>query len=226
MKKRHLIFIFILLSVSVFAQRTEVNIKNPKEANSIIFCGDKYTLVSSKSSEYARLWKWDSYEHDNPFGNNHQKGIRAIAYDKRTQKIATVGLERKIYTYDLTGNYDNVGKSDSDINTMDFHPTKNLLFTGDELGRLMMWNTTGGKIHSLSHSDAIRAIDISNDGKYLAVATSKGMMYLWNLDTNEKIFSKTGHGKSINSVQISPNNNYILTGGEDKKVILWTMKGT
>lgn len=78
---------------------------------------------------------------------------------------------------------------------------------------------------NLSGLTTIYTLDYSDDGKFLAVAGDDGYIHLINLETEEIKKSKEKHGdvnfKTIWSVDISPNNIFIFSGGVDDKAILW-----
>ncbi len=74
----------------------------------------------------------------------------------------------------------------------------------------------------------IHTLDYSDDGKYLAVAGDDGYVYVINLETEEILSTVQRHGDSSShtvwSVDISPNNIFIISGGVDDKARLWDFK--
>lgn len=80
----------------------------------------------------------------------------------------------------------------------------------------------------------IRAIDVSSQGTSLALGKSDGIVVSLNLNTGRRV-ELLGHRQTvqgedgdtfhlnhaINSIDLSPNGRYLLTGSSDKTAILW-----
>lgn len=80
----------------------------------------------------------------------------------------------------------------------------------------------------------IRAIDVSNNGKHLVVGKSNGMVTHITVESGRRLefmghqstlLDKDGEpvqiSNTINSLEISPNGRYVLTGSSDNNAYLW-----
>ncbi|MCV5917635.1 hypothetical protein OFN60_29855, partial [Escherichia coli] len=72
-----------------------------------------------------------------------------------------------------------------------------------------------------SISDAlIRDIDITSNGEQVLLGLSNGKAIYVNLVTGRRL-EFLAHREKVNSVAISPNGRFALTGGNDYKAYLW-----
>jgi WD40 repeat protein len=65
---------------------------------------------------------------------------------------------------------------------------------------------------------------ISSDGQYLATGSGDNGIYIWDMEKDEVIKKLYGHTNSIESVQFSPNNQYLIAGSDDGTCTLWKLK--
>ena len=88
-----------------------------------------------------------------------------------------------------------------------------------------VWDLAWGQANGLwSISDGkVKDVDIANDGKQLVLAlTNKKALYL-DLTTGRRL-EFLAHKEAVNSVAISPNGDFVLSGGNDHHAYLWHTK--
>ncbi|WP_330961331.1 WD40 repeat domain-containing protein [Photobacterium sp. 53610] len=85
-----------------------------------------------------------------------------------------------------------------------------------------IWDLAWGQAQGLwSISDGIiRDATIANDGKQVLLALSNGKALYVNLGNGRRL-EFLAHREKVNSVAISPNGHYALSGGDDKRAFLW-----
>lgn len=71
------------------------------------------------------------------------------------------------------------------------------------------------------HSEAVKTIQYSPDGKYLASAGRDKSIILWQLATGRQIRSFLGHSSTINTIAFSPDGTKLVSGGSDNIAIVW-----
>jgi WD40 repeat protein len=126
-----------------------------------------------------------------------------------------------------------LSKHNKSLSTVAFIPNNgNLLVTGSQDGTVRLWDKLKpdqAPITLQSQVGEIKSIAVSPDGKWLAVAGTKGTTaQLWNIESsnNPKLFPLQGHTEIVNALSFSPDSTWLATGSDDKTVRLWNMKTT
>ncbi|MEG4247707.1 MULTISPECIES: WD40 domain-containing protein [unclassified Microcoleus] len=73
------------------------------------------------------------------------------------------------------------------------------------------------------HSDSVRSVAFSPDGKTLASASNDNSIKLWNLHTQKPIATLTGHSRGVNSVAWSPDGLTLASASDDQTIKLWNL---
>ncbi|TEU14702.1 MAG: TIR domain-containing protein, partial [Anaerolineales bacterium] len=72
------------------------------------------------------------------------------------------------------------------------------------------------------HTDWVRSVDFSPDGRTLASGNADGTIILWDVATGQPIGQPlTGHTKEVRSVDFSPDGQTLASASEDNTIILW-----
>jgi WD40 repeat protein len=67
-------------------------------------------------------------------------------------------------------------------------------------------------------------VDVSSDGKYLAIAVDgKKKTSVWDIENKKQLFLLGWHKGNVLSVSFDKENKYLLTGGEDGRAYLWSL---
>lgn len=80
-----------------------------------------------------------------------------------------------------------------------------------------------------THHSKINDADISYNGRYIVTSDDNYHIYLWKKESEshwlwKREFRKEGcHNEPVLAVAISPQQNRILTGGKDGKIVLWDL---
>jgi len=87
---------------------------------------------------------------------------------------------------------------------------------------IIIWNVeTGEKIVRMEGKKGrYGSASFSSDGKYLISSLYKDCL-VWNVRTGKLVIKISGHLKNINSVQVNPTANSILTGSDDHTAKIW-----
>ncbi|MBD2181435.1 WD40 repeat domain-containing protein [Planktothrix sp. FACHB-1355] len=114
-----------------------------------------------------------------------------------------------------------------------FIPRSQILVSGgyDELtkdgreGTIKLWDLKNGQLLRTlkGHTDQVRAIAISPDGKILASGSDDKSIKLWNPNTGQLLRTLTGHSDWIAAVAISPDGKTLVSGSFDNTIKIWDL---
>ena len=76
----------------------------------------------------------------------------------------------------------------------------------------------------IGHSDSVRAITFTPDGKYLVSASNDHTVRLWDIETGQLVTLFKGHKKRVNCLQISSDGKQIVSGSEDSTLKIWNLE--
>ncbi|MEM9264318.1 MAG: WD40 repeat domain-containing protein [Cyanobacteria bacterium P01_F01_bin.13] len=117
-------------------------------------------------------------------------------------------------------------------------PPKHLLAVGGRFNRLVLWDFENRQQRTLGYSagdpnDYLSSLDTADaNSTRLAAADNQGRITLWNLDKclqNGTLCKPSdqwtdGHqGQPVNTVALSKNACYLASGGDDGRVMLWSL---
>ena len=88
---------------------------------------------------------------------------------------------------------------------------------------LHVWDAETGEIFSLmeGHTDEVKAVAWSPDGKTVCSGSSDKTLRLWNAETGESVRVLEGHTNWVYAVAWSPDGKRMVSGSLDKTVRVW-----
>lgn len=75
----------------------------------------------------------------------------------------------------------------------------------------------------LGHTQSIRSLALSSDGKYLVSGGYDHTVRVWDMATSVQKHILSGHTRAISSVSISPDCKYVVSSSEDQTIRLWSL---
>ncbi|MAT15963.1 MAG: hypothetical protein CMJ46_11920, partial [Planctomyces sp.] len=93
----------------------------------------------------------------------------------------------------------------------------------NRLGKLQ--SVDGLKLQSTieGHSEGIRSVVFSPDGRFLASGSADKSIKLWNFSNTTLLSTLLGHSGAINTLAFSPNGNCLASGSSDDSIKLWNV---
>ena len=74
------------------------------------------------------------------------------------------------------------------------------------------------------HTEAVRSVNLSSDGKILASCSLDNTIKLWNVETGTEILTLSGHTKALSSVSFSDDGKTLASGSIDNTIKLWNVE--
>ncbi|MBD2205099.1 WD40 repeat domain-containing protein, partial [Calothrix sp. FACHB-168] len=110
--------------------------------------------------------------------------------------------------------------------TVAFSPDGKLLATGEEDGRVRLWNAITGKelLTLIGHDSSVNSVAWSGDNLTLASGSRDNTVKLWDVQTGDCRLTLAGHDSSVNSVAWSGDNLTLASGSRDNTVKLWDVQ--
>ena len=118
-------------------------------------------------------------------------------------------------------NFRHAGEGDNLVTNLDISYDGLYLLSADQEA-FGLWDLTVGEPVGFWRIDesSIRDIAVSNKGLAILIGKSNGKVMYIEPQTGRRL-EFLGHSEKINSVDLSPNGNYALTGGNDYVAYLW-----
>lgn len=109
------------------------------------------------------------------------------------------------------------------LTALAFHPDRRFLATGDEGGRVRLWQTVDGSLRGelVGHSQPISALAFSPNGKILASAAEDRIICLWDVDSGALRGKLEGHNGHIHALTWHPNSQFLVSAGWDTMARVW-----
>lgn len=124
----------------------------------------------------------------------------------------------------LLFNWKHSDKTEDGIIATNISPDSSRAITADRRN-FSIWNTTSGKAYGYWRAPArIRAVAISDKGRYVLLGLADGRAIHIDMNTGRRL-EFTGHrAEAVASVDLSANGLWAFTGGADYRAILWNTK--
>jgi WD40 repeat protein len=152
-------------------------------------------------------------------------GIKSIAFVPGKNEFYTAGSDFQVRKWSLEGNnqtFQVIYTGTEIIEVLAVSPDASWLACGSEKNAIRMIPLRDNSLqYSLNgHTDKVKSLIFSYDGKYLYSASLDGKVLKWDIAARTSKDITSGSGK-INSIDISSDGNYIAGLNPEGNVMLW-----
>ncbi|KAG8233117.1 hypothetical protein J437_LFUL012543, partial [Ladona fulva] len=195
--------------------------------NDIVLCCGGKNLISASSDTMVKVWNTHKGFCMSTL-RTHRDYVKALAYAREREQVASAGLDRSIYLWDvntlmaLTATNNTVstsalsGNKDS-IYSLAMNPSGTVIVSGSTEKVLRVWDPrTCTKLMKLKgHTDNVKALVLNWDGTQCLSGSSDGTIKLWSLGQQRCISTIRVHteGSTDNFDHVS-----LVSGGRDRRV--------
>lgn len=157
----------------------------------------------------------------------------AIALSPEGQFLACTTHDGQPNVYDTTTLGDGTAKKISQYETkgsfglsIDISPSGTMTASGHQNGGVFIFNNSTSRLaHSLSGLiKPVRAVKFSPANTYLAAAGDARIIALYDTSSGQQVANLTGSGSWIMSLDFNWSGEYLLSGGYDGKVKVWSVE--
>ncbi|MBK7852670.1 MAG: WD40 repeat domain-containing protein [Bacteroidetes bacterium] len=120
---------------------------------------------------------------------------------------------------------------DLSANTVYYHPVSDIIMSGGRDAHLNIWDARSYQLlESIpAHNYAIYGIAFSPDGKMAATASRDKTVKIWDASSFEILAridkdKYDGHLNSVNKILWTEYNNYLVSAGDDRAVMVWKIE--
>ncbi|KAH6904034.1 hypothetical protein BKA70DRAFT_1299328 [Coprinopsis sp. MPI-PUGE-AT-0042] len=178
--------------------------------NDILLCNHNQTVVSASSDGTIKSWTPHSFVPTDPaIIGTHSDYVRCLALCRERNWIASGSFDRTIKLWDLsrtnqsdpliTLNPADASASKTSVYALAADPFGRTIASGSPERVIRLWDPrTGKKTGKLvGHTDNIRAILLSEDGRYLLTGSADASIKLWSLSGQRCLHTFTHHTESV-----------------------------
>ena len=162
------------------------------------------------------------YEEEGAFENT----FNASDWSADGKQLA-VGLAEgaiRLYDYPFNEYTEILNTAEAGILNLDFSPDGKMLAFSNTNGDLSIYNRASQEItQTWEHADYIRTVQWSHDGKKLAAGGDENTIFVYDVQTNERIGKYEGHSDWVRNISWSADDKMIAAASDDTTVSIWSV---
>ncbi|WP_316850854.1 WD40 repeat domain-containing protein [Pedobacter agri] len=201
------------------------NIQTVQSKNELITTGEDGTVSVWSLADFSEIYRFQAAYNT----------VRAIAISPDETEIAFGCKDHLIKIYNLA-DYSlkqNLDSHTLPVTALAYHPTGKYLISGGRDAQLKIWNLPNYELIQTIPAHMFTVYDIAFHPTlpYFATCSQDKSIKIWDAENFKlyKILSlekgEFGHTHSINKMIWKKDGKYLISTGDDRKVIVWEMEG-
>lgn len=187
-----------------------------------------HRLYSSGKDGQIKLWQLDSAVELVSINSNQHK-VNALVISADGRYLITAGSDRAIKVWDahthtelMSSRHHQLTVNGLAVNPI-VHPVQFASVSSDR--RVMLWSIARDSPLAIltAHTQPVRTIAFSPDGKFLATGGDDGAIQIWDLDRRQLVDTLSGHHWTVSTLKFLPNTNILISGSWDGSLKFWRL---
>jgi eukaryotic-like serine/threonine-protein kinase len=154
----------------------------------------------------------------------HEGSVLDLTFSHDGRTLASVGTDRTLRVWDVATQTERLrlGDGKHEMSCIATLPTVSHVLAGHGVA-VRLWDLSSGQEirRFTGHSDAVRCLAVSRDGRQAVTGSDDRTVRLWDLQSGREVQRLPRHGAGVSGVALSPDGRYILTGSHDQTLQLW-----
>jgi WD40 repeat protein len=200
--------------------------RQPSWVSALAFHPEGSLLATGHDDGRVRLWDAAAGKMLREWCDT-QATITALSFSGDGQTLAAAAADRKVRLWNvpygilfgvLAGHTDHIA-------ALAWHPDNRHLVSGCWDTTCRLWDTESTELIYLlnGQSDQVHAVAFAPNG-LLASADSDNQVWLWEPFLGKVIHRLRGHTQEIKCLVFTPESKWLLSGGEDGRILLWDVQ--
>lgn len=206
--------------------------------NDIKLCCDGRNLISVSNDTTIKVWNAHQGFCLSTL-RSHKDYAKCLAYAKEREIVASAGLDRMIYLWDIqaltmltttknTVTTKPLDGSKNSIYSLAINQTGTLVASGSTEKVIRLWDPRSRQklLKLRGHTDNVKSLLFSKDGSMLLSAGSDGTIRLWSISQQRCISIIRIHDGGVWALQTNESFTTVYSGGKDCKIFMTDLKNT
>lgn len=179
--------------------------------------------VTGGEDEKAYVWKTRTGEVEFEC-TGHNDSVIGVEFNHDGSLVATGDMGGLIQVWKISSKSLLWSENISEFVWLKWHKSANVLLAGTQAGEVYLWKVPTGECKVLAGNKANTDCGaFLHDGKRAVICYANGIIKIYDLKTSQvlhTIGSLEGHSGTVSCIDIHPDNNLIVTGGEFGQIVL------
>ena len=216
-----------LLKVWNFESRKLIfsSIEHTQDINSVCFSPSGKLLASGSNDKTIKVW--DFKANVKVFQIYHQLYAFITVAFSPNEKLIVGATDKDIRFWNASTQEKQKGKK-LRVRASWFCISPNgshLVCNGEEGELFIFWHiNTKTRSSLVGHSEQVRCVDFSSDGKLIASGSRDKLIFIWDSVTNKQLSKFEGHSDTILSVKFAPQGKFLASGSRDHSFRIWDLE--
>jgi hypothetical protein len=148
-------------------------------------------------------------------------GVRSLSFGSDGTKLASVGGDGRVEVWDVPARRELLFLNVSEVDAVTFY--RQILATGGADGCVRLWDVATGEetLTLAGHTNRVKAVAFSPDGKRLATAGADRKARLWDARTGVEVQTLPGEIGAIRQLMFTTDGRKVASVGSDPAVQVW-----